>query len=251
VLDLEIKDQGRLECALLAVVRTDRDLPGVTQSILSKRPEIILVSSRNVLLDDNDSVFNIGKVEIEANKRTMFVLEEGTTAYSLVYSWDANRVERPHAYLRAATPLKTMAGEVQTYLNASGINITSGRYPVSPDKSFEFSIGDEPNIATYRSAVTTEHLERVNLPYTHNLEYTVTNKLDKTVLFEISVPVSFGKKFRTQYHFIKDPDERPGDRMIWKYTLKPGQEEKLQFSYDHESKDDPFYYNFEHYSNGR
>ncbi|MDR1420940.1 MAG: hypothetical protein LBI86_11240, partial [Treponema sp.] len=42
ILDMEIKEQNFLDCALVAVIKTERELPGTTQSILSKRPEIIL-----------------------------------------------------------------------------------------------------------------------------------------------------------------------------------------------------------------
>ena len=241
ILDMEVKDQNYLDCALLAVVRTERELPVITQSILARRPEIILASSQNVLLDDLSSAFSLGNPEIAVNMRMLFTLETGRTNYSLVYLWDANNKERPAAFLRAPTPFKTVVGGARAFLNSSGMNLDSFSMSVSPDHPFDFHIGDQPNITTYKSVVTSEHPERENLPFTHALEYKVTNQMSKAVLVEISVPVSYGVKHRTEYHFTKNPDERPGERMVWKYNLAPGQEAKLTFSFDSEFKDSPLY----------
>jgi hypothetical protein len=252
ILDMEIKEQNYLDCALLAAIRTERELPDTTRSILSKQPEIILASSQNILLEDTGAIFNLGTPLIEANRRILIKLEEGRTPYGLVYQWDANRLERPYTYLRASTPLKTMADRVQPYLNFSGMNVASiSPLSISPDRPFNFYIGEQPNIATHKSVVTAEYPERVNLPFTHSLEYSVTNHLNKPVSIEISVPVSYGVKHRTEYHFKKAPDERPGDRMIWKYDLAPGQRGLVEFSFDSETKDDPFYSQFDYSEGGR
>jgi hypothetical protein len=107
VLDMEISEQNILDCALLVVIRTEKELPDTTKSILSKRPEIILASAQNKLLDDALSVHNVGRPVIEANSRILFKIEEGRTPYKIVYHWDASRRERPTGNLRAATPSKT------------------------------------------------------------------------------------------------------------------------------------------------
>jgi hypothetical protein len=252
VLDMEVQDSNYLGCALLADIRTDRELPETTRSILARRPEIILASSQNMLLDDTGAVFNLGKPLIEANKRTLFKLEEGRTRYEVVYNWDANREERLSAYLRAPTPLKTMAQQVRMYLNASGMNVgqASGLI-ISPDRPIECYIGEQPNIAAFKSVRTAEFPERENQPFTHYLEYRVTNQLDKRISIQISVPVSYGVKHRNLYHFTKEPDERPGDRMVWKYNLGPGEQALVEFSFDSETKDNPLYSQFDYSSGGR
>jgi hypothetical protein len=252
ILDMEIKEQNYLDCALVAVIRTERELPGTTKSILSKRPEIILASSQNILIENTGSMFDLGTPVIEANRRILVKLEEGRTPYRLVYLWDANRRERLSAYLRAPTPFKTMAERVQPYLNSSGMSMASlSSLSISPDRPFDFYIGEQPNILTRRSVVTAEHPERPDLPFTHSLEYSVTNQVDKQVSVEISVPVTYGTKHRTEYHFTKTPDERPGDRMIWKYELAPGAEAVVDFSFDAETKDNPFYSQFDYSEGGR
>jgi hypothetical protein len=252
VLDMEVQDSNYLGCALLADIRTDRELPETTRSILARRPEIILASSQNMLLDDTGAVFNLGKPLIEANKRTLFKLEEGRTRYEVVYNWDANREERLSAYLRAPTPLKTMAQQVRMYLNASGMNVgqASGLI-ISPDRPIECYIGEQPNITAFKSVRTAEFPERENQPFTHYLEYRVTNQLDKRISIQISVPVSYGVKHRNLYHFTKEPDERPGDRMVWKYNLGPGEQALVEFSFDSETKDNPLYSQFDYSSGGR
>jgi hypothetical protein len=252
VLDMEIKEQNYLDCALVAVIKTERELPGTTQSILSKRPEIILASSQNMLIENTGSTFNLGTPVIEANKRILIKLEEGRTPYRLVYFWDANRRERLSAYLRAPTPFKTMAERVQPYLNSSGMSMASlSSLSISPDRPFDFYIGEQPNILTHRSVVTAEHPDRPDLPFTHSLVYSVTNQVDKQISVEISVPVTYGVKHRTEYHFTKPPDERPGDRMLWKYDLAPGEQAPVEFSFDAETKDDPFYSQFNYNEGGR
>jgi hypothetical protein len=251
-LDMEIQEDGAMGCALLAAVRADRDLSETTRSILARQPEIILASSQNMLLDDTGAVFNLGRPLIEANRRTLFKLEEGQTRYELVYQWDANRRERLSVSLRAPTPLKTMAQDVRIYLNASGINVAqSSNMTISPDRPIECYIGEQPNIAAFKSVKTAEFPDRENLPFTHYLEYQVTNQLDKGILVEISVPVSYGVKHRNQYHFAKEPDERPGDRMIWKYNLGPGEQALVEFNFDSESKDNPLYSQFDYSGGGR
>ncbi|MDR1931835.1 MAG: hypothetical protein LBQ57_03320 [Spirochaetales bacterium] len=252
ILDMEIKEQNYLDCALIASIKTERELPDTTRSILSKRPEIILASSQNILLEDTGAIFHLGKPLIEANKRISIKLEEGRTPYKLVYVWDANRQERASAYLRAPAPFKTMADEVQPYLNSSGMNIARlYRLNISPDRPFDFPIGEQPNIITRKSVVTAEYPERENLPFTHSLEYSVTNQCNQRISIEISVPVTYGVKHRTEYHFTKQPDARPGDRMIWKYDLAPGEQAAVAFSFDSETKDNPLYSQFDYSEGGR
>jgi hypothetical protein len=122
---------------------------------------------------------------------------------------------------------------------------------LSPDRPFDFVIGEQPNLITYKSVVTAEYPERENLPFTHSLVYWVTNQLDKRVALEISVPVTNGVRHRTEYHFTREPDERPGDQMIWKYDLAPGEEAVLEFSFDAETKDNPLYSQFDYNQGGR
>ncbi|MDR0316587.1 MAG: hypothetical protein LBH97_06780 [Treponema sp.] len=251
LLDMEVTGDNNLNCALIAELRAASDLPETTRSILAQNPEIILASASNALLEDSAAFFNLGKLSIESNKRQLIKLEEGNTKYTIVYQWDANRRERPSAYLRAQTPLKSMAGQVQYYLNSGGINYVDGQLTVSPDRPFNIAVGEQSNILTYKSIVTAEFPERENLPFTHNLEYQVENQSGQTINLEISIPVSYGEKHRTEYHFTKAPDERPGDRMLWRYTVAPGQKIVLQFSYDADLKYDPSYRQFDYNEGGR
>jgi hypothetical protein len=252
VLDMEVQNGNYLGCALVADIRTARELSQTTRYILERRPEIILASSQNMLLDDAGAVFNLGKPLIEANRRTLFKLEEGQTRYELIYQWDANRDERFSAYLRAPSPFKTMVQQVRMYLNAAGMNVgQSSGLSISPDRPIVCYIGEQPNIAAFKSVRTAEFPGRENLPFTHYLEYRVTNQLDKRVSVEISVPVSYGVKHRNVYHFTKEPDERPGDRMIWKYELGPGEQAVVEFNFDSESKDNPLYSQFDYSEGGR
>ncbi|MDR1212029.1 MAG: DUF4139 domain-containing protein [Spirochaetaceae bacterium] len=252
VLDMEVEDGNYLGCALLADIRTERELSQTTRYILDRRPEIILASSQNTLLDDTGAVFNIGRPLIEANKRTLFTLEEGRTRYNVVYQWDANRDERLSAYLRAPSPFKTMVRQVRMYLNASGMNVgQSSGVTVSPDRPIVCYIGEQPNITAFKSVRTAEFPERENLPFTHYLEYRVTNQLERRVSVEISVPVSYGVRHRNLYHFTREPDERPGDRMLWKYDLGPGEEAVVEFNFDSETKDNPLYSQFNYNEGGR
>jgi hypothetical protein len=251
LLDMEVVGNNNLNCALIAELRTNSDLPETTRSILAQNPEIILASTSNALLEDSATFFNLGKMSVEANKRQLIRLEEGQTRYSIVYQWEANRRERPFAYLRAQTPLKSMAGQVQYYLNSGGINYVDGQLSVSPDRPFNIAVGEQSNIVTYKSIVTAEFPERENLPFTHNLEYQVENQASRAIELEISIPISYGEKHRTEYHFTKAPDERPGDRMLWKYTVPPGEKIVLQFSYDADLKYDPSYRQFDYNEGGR
>jgi hypothetical protein len=113
------------------------------------------------------------------------------------------------------------------------------------------AVGSQPLIRTFKSARTQEFPQRTDLPFTHWLEYTATNELSERAELEISVPVAYGREHRTQYRFIRQPDERPGNRMIWKYTLAPGANANVEFSLDSEVKDNPLYARFNYYDGGR
>jgi len=249
ILDLEVLENNNLACALVAEIRTGSDMPETTRSILAQNPEIILASASNALLEDSAAFFNLGKLSIEANKRQLIKLEEGATKYQIVYQWDANRTSRPSAFLRAQTPLKSMAGRAQYYLNSGGITYDNDYTTVSPDRPFNIRVGEQSNIVTYKSIVTSEHPERANIPFTHNLEYQVENQSGREIYLEISVPIAVGTRHRTEYTFVKAPDERPGDRLLWKYNIAPGEKIVLQFSYDADLKNDPSYRQFD-YSEG-
>ena len=249
LLDLEVLAGSNLNSALIAELRASSDLPEMTRSILARSPEIILASTDNALLEDGAAVFNLGRPQIEAGKRRLINLEEGRTRYQIVYHWDANRRERPSAYLRAATPLRTMAGWVQYNLNSGGIIIDSGSLTMSPDRPFNIHVGEQPNIVTFKSIITAEFPERETHPFTHNLEYRVENQSGTAIDLELSVPVAVGIRHRTEYTFTTPPDERPGGRLLWRYHIRPGEEIVLQFSFETDLKDDPSYRQFD-YSEG-
>jgi hypothetical protein len=252
MLDLETKDNKTLACALIAEIETDGYLPDTTRSILAQRPEIILASASNALLEDSAAFFNLGKMAIEPDRRQLVKLEEGSTPYKIVYYWDANRRERPSAYLRAQTPLKSMAGRVQYNLNSGGIIYDNDYVTVSPDRPFNILVGEQSNISTYKSIVTAEFPERENIPFTHSLEYQVENQSGRAIDLEISVPLAVGEEHRTEYHFTtRAPDERPGERLLWKYNIAPGQKVVLQFSYDADFKYDRSYRDFDYNEGGR
>ncbi|GHV50293.1 hypothetical protein AGMMS49579_03660 [Spirochaetia bacterium] len=250
-IDLELQENNALECSLLAVINTESELPDITQSILAKQPEIILAASQNTIIENSGVMFNLGTPLIEANKRIQMKLEDGKVPYNIVYAWDANDEERPDAYIRFANPFKTMANSIKTYLNSSGMNISTSSASISPDRNFNLYVGQQPNIRTFKSVTTAEFPERENLPFTHSLEYSVENLLNQNIDIEISAPVTYGVKHRTQYHFTKEPDARPGDRMVWKFNVAPGGKAAVNFSFDAETKDDPLYRQFDYSSGGR
>jgi hypothetical protein len=216
LLDLEVMDGGNLNSALVAQINASGSLPETTRLILAREPEIILTSSSNALLEDAAVFFNLGKLLIEAGKRHSIKLEEGSTKYSIVYRWDANRSERPYAFLRAQTPLKTMARSVRYTLNSGGIfnSGSNSTVNISPDRPYDLQIGEQPNIITYKSLVTAEFPNRENLPFTHSFEYQVENQSSRAVDLEILIPVAIGNRHRTEYRFTKEPDERPGGSML-------------------------------------
>jgi hypothetical protein len=249
MLDMEIQPNNNLNCALIAELRAANDLPEMTRSILARNPEIILASSSNALLEDSTAFINLGKPLIEANKRQLIRLEEGTVPYRIVYVWDANRRERPTAYLRAQTNLKTMIDQTQFNLNSNGMIIHNGYLSVSPDRPFDIPVGEQPNIVTYKSIVTAEYPDRETHPFTHSLEYRVENQSSRAIDLEISVPITVGINHRTEYNFTNPPDDRPGDRLLWKYRISAGERVVLQFSFDTDVKNDPTYRQFD-YSEG-
>jgi hypothetical protein len=97
---------------------------------------------------------------------------------------------------------------------------------------------------------TQEFPQRENLPYSHSLEYTVTNQLPGQADLEISVPVIFGTVHRNQYFFQRQPDEQPGNRMIWKYRLNPGATARVEFRLDSESRNNGIYSYYDRYEGG-
>jgi hypothetical protein len=254
LLDLEVTDGGNLNSTLIAQIVAAASLPETTRLILAREPEIILTAASNALLEDSSVYFNLGKQLLEAGKRQLIKVEEGTTKYNIVYRWDANRSERPSAFLRAQNPLKTMAGNVRLAFNSGGIFISGDgtrMSNISPDRPFDLQIGEQPNIITYKSLVTAEFPNRENLPFTHSFEYQVENNSSRAIDLEIEIPVAIGNRHRTEYHFTKEPDERPGGSMLWRYTVAPNQKIELKFSYDADLRNDPSYNRFNYYEGGR
>ena len=252
MLDLEMVNATDLNSALIAEIRSVENLPEVTRLILAREPEIILTASTNALLEDAAFSFNLGKLTIEANRQQSIRLEEGRTPYRIVYQWDASRHERPIAYLRAQTPIKTMANSVRFNLSAGGIiTVSSSNTEISPARPFDIAIGEQSNIVTFRSHVTAE-TKHETLPFTHTAEYRVENRSSRTIDLEILVPIEFGNKYRTQYTFTsKEPDERPGGMMLWRYTVASGEEAVLQFSFDADIRNPSSYRQFDYYEGGR
>jgi hypothetical protein len=254
ILDMEAEaNNNTLECNLLASIEASGMLDRNLEYILAKRPEITLISSRNIFLERADAMFDLGDIKIEKNKNTFVRLENGKSTYRLVYNWDANRQERPSAFLYCTNPFKSSISSVRGNLNSNGLNLNRfSSIRLTPEMQFELEVGNQPLLTTYKSVRIQEVEERKNLPYTHFMEYTVTNRLPERAELEISVPVVIGRVNRTQYTFTtRAPDERPGDRMVWKYNLAPGAVARLDFRFDAESKDNPLYREFDHYSNGR
>ena len=251
VLDMEATDGNTLDCNLLASIETHSDLAGGLETIFAKRPEIILLPSANIFLEGHETVFNLGTPLIKSNKTTFMKLEGGQSTYRLVYRWDANERERPLAYLYCSNPFVSSINGVKGYLNSNGLNINDYSLRLIPGRQFMLFVGDQPLLSTFKSVRTQEFPDRKNLPFTHTLEYKVTSQLAERAELEISVPVTYGKVHRTQYHFRRQPDERPGDQMIWNYTLAPGASANLEFSFDAETKDNPLYSRFDYSDGGR
>ena len=257
VLDMEAAESNALNCILLAAIEVSSNLTGNLEYILAKRPEISLISSNNIFLEGSDAVFNLGNPMIQPNKTTFMRLEEGRSSYRLVYVWDAENKDSPDAYLYCSNPFKSSISGVQGNLNSNGLNInTFSSVRLIPGRQFQLLVGNQPLISTFKAAriqefSKEEYPNRVNLPFTHSLEYRATNNLGVAAELEISVPVFYGRVHRTQYNFRRQPDERPGDRMIWKYRLPPNTNASLEFSFDAERKDNSRYSDYDHYSNGR
>jgi hypothetical protein len=251
VLDMESAGANALDCKLLASIEARSRLEGNLEYILAKRPEIILLPSTNIFLEGSEAAFNLGNPLIQPDKTTFTKLEGGQSSYRLVYRWDANEQDRPSAYLYCSNPFASSISGVEGYLNSNGLNINAYNLRLIPGRQFELLVGNQPLITTYKSVRTQEFPDRPNLPYSHSLEYTATNQLPGQAELEISVPVSFGRVSRNQYFFQRQPDERPGDRMIWKYRLNPGMTARVEFRLDSESKDNTLYSQFDYYSNGR
>ena len=252
VLDMEVGQNNTLGCNLLASIKTDSKLDGSIVYILSKRPEIILISSTNIFIERSEAMFNLGDPLLEPNKTTFMKLEEGQSSYRLVYRWNADEEDRPSAYLYCTNPFSASISGVRGNINSNGLNINEySSLLLTPGRQFELRVGNQPLIRTFKSARTQEFAQRTNLPFTHWLEYTITNGLTERAELEISVPVTYGREHRTQYRFTRQPDERPGDRMVWKYTLAPGANANVEFNFDSESKDNPLYARFNYSDGGR
>jgi hypothetical protein len=251
VLDMEAAGANTLDCNLLASIETSYRLESNLEYILAKRPEIILLPSTNIFLEGSEAVFNLGNPLIEPNKTTFAKLEGGQSSYRLVYRWDANEQDRPSAFLYCSNPFTSSISGVQGFLNSNGLNINDYNLRLTPGRQFELLVGNQPLITTFKSVRTQEFPDRGNLPYTHSLEYTATSQLSGQAELEISIPVSFGTIYRNQYHFQRQPDERPGNRMIWRYRLNPNTTARVEFTLDSESKDNTLYSRFDHYTNGR
>lgn len=252
ILDMQHKEPSSLDSNLLASINADAQIDRSLQYILAQRPEIILISSQNVFLERADSVFNLGRSLIQPGKNTFQKLEGGESAYRLVYYWDADNQDQPAAYLRCVNPFASSISRVMGNLNSNGININQyASLQLIPGRTFDLMVGYQPRIRTFKSARTQEFPKREELPFTHNVEYTVTNQLTERAEIEISIPVQYGTVHRTQYRFKKPPDERPGDRMVWKYSLAPGASATVEFSYDAERKDNDQYSQYDYYSGGR
>lgn len=260
VLDMETVGENTLNCNLLASVTFEQSSSRNTsaiESILAKRPEIVLISSNNIFLEGSDTMFNLGNPLIESGKTTFIKLEEGKSSYRLVYVWDANREDNPGAYLYCSNPFTSSLSIMEVLLKSSGLNArTFSSLRLTPGSQFRLLVGEQPFISTFKSVRTQEFPKqefpnRANLPFTHTLEYRATNNLGVPAELEISVPVTYGDVHRTQYKFVKQPDERPGDRMIWKYKLDPNANASLEFSFDSDSKDNPLYSRFNYSDGGR
>jgi hypothetical protein len=251
VLDLDIAQNNNLNSSLTAELRSADNLPDMTKSILARNPEIILASAANPLLGDVSAFISLGKRQIEANRRQRIVLEDGTSPYNIVYYWDTSEMERPLAYLRSQTPLKTMAGRIPYYLYYNGMVIDNRTITVSPDRPFDISISEQNNIVTYRSVTTGEFPDRENYPYTHNLEFRVENNLSTAIDVEIMVPAIISNRVRTVYVFTNEPDERPNGNLLWKYNIPAGQQVTLKFSYNTDLRNHPSYRRYDYSEGGR
>ena len=252
VLDMEVAQNNTLECNLLASIKTNNEVEGNIKYILAKKPEIVLISSTNIFIERSEAMFNLGNPLIEPNKTTFMKLEGGQSSYRLVYLWNADEEDRPSAYLYCTNPFNSSISGIRGNLNSNGLSINDySSMRLTPGRQFELYVGSQSLLRTFKSARTQEFPQRTNLPFTHWLEYTVTNGLSEQAELEISVPVAYGREHRTQYRFTRQPDERPGDRMIWKFMLAPGANANVEFNLDSEVKDNPLYSRFNYHDGGR
>jgi hypothetical protein len=165
VLDMEVKGTNALDCNLLASIEASPMMDRNLEYILAKRPEITLISSRNVFLERADAIFELGNIQIEKNKTTFIRLENGQSTYRLVYHWNANAQDAPTAYLYCTNPFKSSISSVRGNLNSNGLNINRfNAIRLTPGRQFDLSVGTQPLITTYKAVRIQEVENRPNLP---------------------------------------------------------------------------------------
>jgi hypothetical protein len=168
-----------------------------------------------------------------------------------MYEWDAGDVGNPYEYIRFENPFVTKTDTVNLRLNRNGVRIKNNAIDLISGKPIKIRRRDRSGIKTNRSIVVLEHKERADLPFTHSLRFTAQNTLSEKITLDISIPVTYSAEHKTQYHFTKEPDARPGDRMVWRFELENEETAVVEFTFDTNIKDVYMYHQYDYSDGGR
>jgi hypothetical protein len=199
-------------------------------------------------------IIPVGKLRIAPHKIDFIKIETATMPYQLIYEWDTEQ-EDAVEYMYAENPFLTRMDSVHRTITQNGLSKYSGNrkrfMTLIPDKPFQIYTDEHPGIKTDRRSVVSEHKERKDLPFTHSLRYTAQNTMPEKIMLLIDVPVTYGSAHKTQYHFKKEPDARPGDIMQWKFELESGATALVEFTFDTDIKDVYSYRQYDYSDGGR
>jgi hypothetical protein len=237
ILDIQLRENNMLNCGLFAELNSDISLPLM---------DVSLANNKGVTIP-------AGKLRIAPQKIDYLKMETAKVPYQIMYDWDTDDQEYAYTYIYMENPFATKMDGVRIRLNENGVKIDSNsdRINLISGKPIKIYLDQSGDIKTNRSVSVSEHKERKDLPFTHSVRYTAKNNTSDKIVLNISIPVVYGTEHKTQYHFTKEPDARPGDRMIWRFELENEETAIIEFTFDADIKDVYMYHHYDYSEGGR
>lgn len=196
-----------------------------------------------------DVVYDIGKQTLPKDATVLVPFLSAEATCETKYVWDTSTRQRVQTLLVAKNPLKQPICPAAVSVFRGDVRLANDVSEwTPPGRELVLRAGVAAGIEVERSVVTSENLGMKGPRFNHAIKFKAANTTREPVVVEVLFTKKLGSRHRTEYHFRKEPDKRPGTLFIWVLNLAPGGAETIEFDFD---SDQARYSEYELYERAR
>lgn len=194
-----------------------------------------------------DVVYKVGKQRLPKDSTVVLSVMADRTQCDAKYIWGTGGPFPVQKVLVLPNPFQSplCPGLASVF---SGNTMLSEDWSVwtAPQDALTLRAGSVPAIKVHRRVDTSENPEAEFRRFNHRICLSVVSGKEEEIRLAVVFRKLMGGRHKNKYHFKREPDQQPGNWMIWDLKLAPGASEKIEFNFDSEHSRYSDYESFEY-----